>query len=265
MTARSSLSTSAAACSVSDFARLIASSTTLLDARACRQARPAEVATRGGADREHHDREGGHRRVHAEAIPRRARTLTARRTARKARGLELLVALRLELGARLPFRELVGLRDPVADREEHLEVLARAAQVPVGPHLVGRLVVVALGELVAQLLAVAGRLADEVHALVGIERGHALLGEVEVIRAVVEALLGLGIGPDEPPLLAGRVARVVVEIRRAVADEREVLGPPVDVHPVHVDVGERLRQRIDRRDRVVPATRAAPAPRPSPT
>ena len=39
---------------------------------------------------------------------------------RKARGLELLVALRLELVARLPLRELVGLGDAVADREEHL-------------------------------------------------------------------------------------------------------------------------------------------------
>ena len=72
--------------------------------------------------------------------------------------------------------------------------------------------VVVLRVLVALLLAVVRRLADELDAGVGIERGHALLGEVEVVGAVVEALLGFGIRPQRPALLGGGVAQVVVQV-----------------------------------------------------
>ena len=62
------------------------------------------------------------------------------------------------------------------------------------------------------LFAVVRRLADELHAFVGIERRHTLLGEVEVIGSIVEALFGLRIGSHDASLLARRVARVVVEL-----------------------------------------------------
>ena len=47
---------------------------------------------------------------------------------------------------------------------------------------------------------------------VRIERRHSLLGEVEVIGPVVEALLRLRIGAQGPVLLGGGVAQVVVEV-----------------------------------------------------
>ena len=87
--------------------------------------------------------------------------------------------------------------------------------------------------------------------LVRVERGHALLREVEVVGAVVEALFRLGIGPERAALLGGCVAQVVVEIGRAEADDRDVLRAPPLVDAVDVDVGERLRERVERVTRVV--------------
>ena len=53
------------------------------------------------------------------------------------------------------------------------------------------------------------------------------------------------------PCSAAAERDVVVEIRRAVADDRDVLRASVDIQAVHVDVGERLRERHDRIRRVV--------------
>src|SRR4029079_3408471 len=96
--------------------------------------------------------------------------------------------------ARRPRRIAIGLRDAVADREEQLRVLGETREIPGREHLALRLVVAPLAGPLAGLEAEAGRLADVVDAGVGVERRHADLGEVEVIRAVVEALLQLGIG-----------------------------------------------------------------------
>src|SRR4029078_7855106 len=51
------------------------------------------------------------------------------------RGRSLLLPHLSPLGAelvpRIPLRDLVGLRDPVTDCEEHHQILARAGQIPV--------------------------------------------------------------------------------------------------------------------------------------
>ena len=85
-------------------------------------------------------------------------------------------------------------RDGMADLEERLHVLHTAAEVPVGLHLVRRLVIVVVRVLVALLHAVTVRFPDVVDARIGVERRHALLGELEMVRAVVEPLLRLGVG-----------------------------------------------------------------------
>src|SRR5436190_21807981 len=84
--------------------------------------------------------------------------------------LQHLVALRLELVARLPLGKLVGLRDPIPDGEKHFQIFARSAQVPIGLYRVGRLMIVVLRVIVSDFLAVVRRLADKVDALIGIER-----------------------------------------------------------------------------------------------
>src|SRR2546423_14753516 len=84
----------------------------------------------------------------------------------RLRAAERLVAYVLELGAGLPLRVLVALKDVVADDEEELRVLNSAGQIPVGLNLVRGLVVVVICVLVALLLAVLGRLADVVDARV---------------------------------------------------------------------------------------------------
>src|SRR4051812_41540808 len=91
--------------------------------------------------------------------------------------LQHRVALRLELVAGLPVRHLVGLRDTLADGEQHAQVLARAVQIPAWQHDVERRVVPLLVPLLSHLLGVFLRLADEVHAAVRVERGNALLRE----------------------------------------------------------------------------------------
>src|SRR5436190_7847505 len=91
------------------------------------------------------------------------------------------IAPGFELVARFPLGELVGLRDAIADREKYHQILARAAQIPVLCHHIGRLMVVARGVVVAYLLAVVGRLADVVDSGVGIERRYTLPGKVEMI------------------------------------------------------------------------------------
>ena len=151
--------------------------------------------------------------------------------------LEHRVALRLELVARLPLRQRVRFGHAIADGKKHHQVFARTAQIPIGPDDVGRLVVVVFSVVITDLFAVLRRLSDEIHAFVGIERRHTLLGEVEVIGSIVEAFFRLGVRPNGSSLLASRVARVVVEIGRTESDERQIPGPPVNVQPIQVDRG----------------------------
>ena len=52
----------------------------------------------------------------------------------------------------------------------------------------------------------------QVHARLGVDHRHALLGEVEVVRAVVKALLRGGLASEHAVLLRRRAAQVVVEL-----------------------------------------------------
>src|SRR5215510_4440326 len=115
-------------------------------------------------------------------------------------------ANRLEFVSGFPLGVLARLRDAIADREEHLQIFDGAAEIPIRFYDIGRLVVVVLGVVVANLLAVIRRLADEFDPLIRVERRHTLLGKVEVIRAVVEALFRFRVGADEAALLRGRFA-----------------------------------------------------------
>src|SRR5688572_4998865 len=93
-----------------------------------------------------------------------------RRRADLASPLQHRLALGTKLVARRPLGQHVGFRHAMSDGEEDLEILGGAAQIPVWPHDVGRLVVIALGVLRAHLLAKISRLVDELDALVGIQR-----------------------------------------------------------------------------------------------
>src|SRR5450759_8689 len=114
--------------------------------------------------------------------------------------LQHRVALRLELGSRLPLRKLLGLRQPVADHPVVLEVLHGAAHLPLRLHLVGRLVIVVRRVGVRALLAPSRRLADEVDAATARTRGHALLCEREVVGSIEAASFRIGVGPNLTPL-----------------------------------------------------------------
>src|SRR5215213_7808714 len=107
-----------------------------------------------------------------------------------------------ELVARLPLGVLLRVRDPIANVEKEPQVFNHPRQVPIVRYLVGGLVVPDFQVLFALLSAVTLGLVDEIGAPVGIERGHALLGEIEVVRAIVEAFLRLGVGL-ECSLLSG--------------------------------------------------------------
>src|SRR3954447_23928997 len=103
------------------------------------------------------------------------------------------IALRLELVAGLPVRHFVGLRHPLAHREQHPQILPCAAEVPVGHDDVERCVVPLLGPRLPRLLAELLRLADVVDTTGDVERRDSLLRKVEMIRSIVETLLGFGV------------------------------------------------------------------------
>jgi hypothetical protein len=84
-----------------------------------------------------------------------------------------------------------------------------AAQLPAGLHLVGGLVVVVGGVLLALAAAPAGRLAKDAHPRLDVERGHPGLREGEVVGAEEQALLGRGI--------AGELAALGLRDRLGVA------------------------------------------------
>ena len=94
-----------------------------------------------------------------------------------------------------------------------LRKIAHAGKIPLGPHHVTRLVVTLLVPFLADARSIVGRLPDEVvRATLGIDRGHALLGEAKMVRAVEKSLLRLRLRVHDPPLLGGRVPDVIVEI-----------------------------------------------------
>src|SRR5690606_40986281 len=99
------------------------------------------------------------------------------------------VPLRLELRPLLPLRPGVAVRDPIADGEEEAQVVDGAGEVPIRLDLIAGRVVVDRGVLVPLLLAVPLGLADVADPGIGVERRDALLGELEVVGPVEEALL----------------------------------------------------------------------------
>src|SRR5215831_3750594 len=161
------------------------------------------------------------------------------------------IALGLELRAGLPLRDCVRLRDADAHLEEHSRVVLRAREIPAGLHLVARLVVVVLSVLVALLHAVVAGLADEVDAGVRVERRHTLFSELEMIGAIVESFFGLRVRPHRSMLCLQHLGEHFVERGVAESDHGEIarLSPLVD--PVHVDVRDGLRERVQRVRRIV--------------
>ena len=88
-----------------------------------------------------------------------------------------------------------------------------------------------------------GGLADVVVAGVEVERGHADLGEVELVGAVEEALVGELVRHQHAALPRGQRLRDRVERGLAEADLGEVAACGRDVAAVEVDVGGDLAGR----------------------
>ena len=106
----------------------------------------------------------------------------------------LLRGSAFEFVALVPGRPGARVGDVRADIVERVDVLHRAAQVPVRIEFVRGLMIAVGAVVVAQRHA--GRLAAfaQVDAAAGVEHRHADLGEADVVRAVEGALLGLGVG-----------------------------------------------------------------------
>ena len=156
------------------------------------------------------------------------------------------LADRLEFRALLPRRIGCTGSEFGADRVQEFGVLGRTAQVPVGLHGVGYLVIVVIEIFPDLLFAGAGRPADHVHALVEIEDRHAVARELELVGPVEMTEFGIRLGADDS-LLGRRVTRCqVFQCRLADADDRDIAGPAVDVRAVDVQVGERGRERVQR-------------------
>src|SRR5208282_1798556 len=105
-------------------------------------------------------------------------------------GPEHGLAASAELAVRFPLGEAVPLCHAIPDLENNLQVLGRTGEVPVGFHLVADLVIVLLGVLILLLLRVIGGFVDVLPPALGVERGDALLGELEMVGAIVIPLLG---------------------------------------------------------------------------
>src|SRR5271157_4821514 len=126
-------------------------------------------------------------------------------------GPEHGLAAGAELAVWFPLGEAVPLGDAIPDLENGLQVLGRAGEVPVGSHLVADLVIVLLGVLILLLLRVIGGFVDVLPPALGIERGDALLGELEMVGSIVIPLFGFGVGPDGAPAGAGNLDQQVVQ------------------------------------------------------
>src|SRR5262245_53611225 len=96
----------------------------------------------------------------------------------------------LELVARSPARHVVGVGDADADRESQARVLDHAVEVPVGPDLVARLVIVMVLVGLDLFAAPGVRAIDELGAGVEVEARDADAREAELIGAVEGAAIG---------------------------------------------------------------------------
>src|SRR5690606_19714647 len=156
----------------------------------------------------------------------------ARLEPRSAQRLERLETGGLELVPRVPARHLVRFGDDEARPEPESRVLHHAVEAPFRGQLVARLVIVVLIVLLDALDAPAFRPPDEVGAGAKIERRHADLREIELIRSIVVALVGELVGLHHPALQLADLSRDVVERRLAEADEGDVARLAPDVAAV---------------------------------
>src|ERR1700692_1970549 len=157
----------------------------------------------------------------------------------------------LELRTLLPLGFAISLRHVVPDTEQKLEVLHRSGKLPVRPHGVGGFMVVMLGVVVDDPATVSCGPADEIHATLYVERGYARLSELEMVGTEKVSAFWNLIGNDRATLEPRERREYVLEIGIAVPDHFHVLGAPVHVHPVHVDVCHRQCKRHQRVGRVV--------------
>ena len=85
----------------------------------------------------------------------------------------------------------------------------------------------------------------------GVQHGHALLGEIEMIGAVVFAVFRVLLGFDDAILRRCLIAQDILEFGTAVSDHDHVVGRSVNVHGVHVDTADRIAHGHSRVVRVV--------------
>jgi hypothetical protein len=156
------------------------------------------------------------------------------------------VAFGFELGAGFPLGPLRGVGDFEAEVVEETGVGGGAFEIPPRFNLVGDFVVVGGGVFGAAFFAVAGGLAEDVFAGVGVEGGDALLRELEVIAAVEIALLGLGVGHEDAVGFFQDGGGKIVERRVAVADDLDVARRPDGLGAVDVEIGDGFRERVER-------------------
>ena len=135
------------------------------------------------------------------------------------------------------------------------QVFDAAAEVPIRFHGVARLVVEIREEVLPHLEPIAGRLADELVAVVWLESRHAPPREREMVGTVVHAALGLRVGLEPASLLGCRLAGDVVEVRGAEADDRDGLPGAGDLL-----LDDRSLRRAPRRDRHERGGRHRPEP-----
>ena len=158
----------------------------------------------------------------------------------------LRFASRAERAVAVPGRPVAPVRELAARDIQQLQLLADAGQVPTRFVDIGRLVIavadigLSLGE------SPAGRLAHVVSAAVDTERRHAGLGELEMVGAIVVALLGLRVRQDLQSLPLSGLLERVVEGGHELAAHRHVTGLAVHVHHVHVQIRDRVREREQR-------------------
>jgi len=100
-------------------------------------------------------------------------------------------------------------------------------------------------------LGIVGRLVEAVPSALGVKRGDALLGELEVVRAIVISLLRLGVGPDGTAPGAGHFDQQVVERRLSHADADQVAGLAPEIDHIQIDVGQGAFERVERIHRII--------------
>ena len=100
------------------------------------------------------------------------------------------------------------------------------------------------------LLPEAGRLADVIIARLDVEGRQALLGELELVRAVEAAVFGTLVCQHHAALCARGGCKRIVKVRVPQAYHLHVAGVAPEVHPIDVDIRQGIAQRMERVARV---------------